>query len=295
MFDDGNKKMQVPFAQLSRADSKKPQGGVIFIDECYDLKPSTNSEGKLILSEIMNVAEEYRDTVSVILAGYKDDIDNEIFAQNIGMASRFETVAFPDFEENELEKIWRMYCADKDYVCNDATCIIVRRRLVRQRKRGKGFGNARTVRELFIRAANVATDRFCSANKKGSIEISEVDVLGPEPADNKELERALQELDQMVGIPLVKKSIHDLVEIVTKNYFRELDGAEPDEVWLNKLFVGNPGTGKTTVAKLYGRILSCLGLLSKSEVEYKAASDFIGSVVGGQWKVQYGVFEWIPS
>ena len=283
MYEDDDKIDQVSFSLLSRVDTNQRQGGVIFIDECYDLAPSTNPDGKLILAEIMNVAEEYRDTVTVILAGYKDDVDKEIFAQNVGMASRFETVAFNDFSETQLEQIWRLMCSEKDYVCNDKTCSIVRRRLGRQSKRGKGFGNARTVRNLFTKTAMRAADRFCATKKRGNIEITEIDVLGPEPSSNSALDAALCELDKMVGIPQVKKSIHGIVDMVGKNYFRELDGDELDPVWLNRLFVGNPGTGKTTVAELYGRILNSLGLISKGEVVYKTASDFMGQYVGGMY------------
>jgi hypothetical protein len=69
---------------ISRPNTGQKQGGVLFIDEVYDLDPAKNPEGKLILAEIMRLAEDYRDTVSVILAGYKDDIDNKIFSFNIG-------------------------------------------------------------------------------------------------------------------------------------------------------------------------------------------------------------------
>lgn len=50
---------------------------------------------------------------------------------------------------------------------------------------------------------------------------------------------------------------------------------------MNRLFLGNPGTGKTTVAVLYGRILKDLGLLSKGDVKQHTASDFISVLTGG--------------
>ena len=54
---------------------------------------------------------------------------------------------------------------------------------------------------------------------------------------------------------------------------------------------GGPGTGKTTVAKYYGQILAELGLLSKGEVIYKCASDFVGDVLGSSEKTTKGIVE----
>ena len=64
-----------------------------------------------------------------------------------------------------------------------------------------------------------------------------------------------------------------------------MDNSEDNEkqqrnITLNRIFLGNPGTGKTTVAGLYGQILADLGLLSKGEVHIKNPSDFVGSVLG---------------
>ncbi len=84
----------------------------------------------------------------------------------------------------------------------------------------------------------------------------------------------------MTGLTSVKKVVHSLVATSLRNYRHEVAGERIDEVALNRLFVGNPGTGKTTIAKLYGRILSALKLLSNGEVVYKTASDFVGDVVG---------------
>ncbi|KAG5728814.1 NFX1-type zinc finger-containing protein 1 [Termitomyces sp. T112] len=78
----------------------------------------------------------------------------------------------------------------------------------------------------------------------------------------------------------VKESIDNLITLVDQNYQRELHGRTPLDVSLNRVFIGSPGTGKTTVATLYGQILADLGLLSNGEVMVKNPSDFIGSVLG---------------
>lgn len=59
-------------------------GGVIFIDDAHDLDPKSSGEGRAIYNEIMRIAEDCRETVTVILAGYRTDIEQKLFAYNPG-------------------------------------------------------------------------------------------------------------------------------------------------------------------------------------------------------------------
>ncbi len=119
------------------------------------------------------------------------------------------------------------------------------------------------------------------------------DVIGLEPSreSNPELDAALQELEAMTGLAGVKRELASLVAVAKGNYIHELKGERIDDLALNRLFIGNPGTGKTTVAKLYGQVLKALRLLSNGEVVYKTASDFTGSVVGESQKKTRAVIE----
>jgi len=78
----------------------------------------------------------------------------------------------------------------------------------------------------------------------------------------------------------VKDEIRHLIQLQVTNQLREDEGKSPLPVYLNRVFIGNPGTGKTTVAKLYAQILKDLGLLSNGQVIEKAVSNFIGRYVG---------------
>ncbi|KXX80870.1 Stage V sporulation protein K [Madurella mycetomatis] len=110
--------------------------------------------------------------------------------------------------------------------------------------------------------------------------LTKEDVIGPEPEDIRSTSAAWKELEKMAGLENVKKAIGELLTRARANYRREILGKEPLQTTLNRVFLGPPGTGKTTVAKLYAQILAEIGLLSTKEVEFKTPDDFIGQYIG---------------
>lgn len=72
-------------------------------------------------------------------------------------------------------------------------------------------------------------------------------------------------MQELIGLAAVKETVV-LMGTVSYNYVRELDENPLVEYSLNRVFLGNPGTGKTSIAKLYGQILVDIGLLSNGEV-----------------------------
>ncbi len=152
--------------------------------------------------------------------------------------------------------------------------------------RGKdGFGNARAVRQYFdsvlLRQSTRPTAAGTEDKCKSLHVLTRGDLLGAK-ATREAFERsaAWAELQAMEGLEEVKQSVRQLMELAVQNAEREEEEKPVLQVALNRLFLGNPGTGKTTVAKLYARILADLGLLSKGEVIVKTPSDFKGRYVG---------------
>jgi hypothetical protein len=62
----------------------QPPGGVLFVDEAYVLDPSHNPAGRSIFNEVMRISEDHRDTVTVILSGYRNEIEQKLFSYNPG-------------------------------------------------------------------------------------------------------------------------------------------------------------------------------------------------------------------
>lgn len=110
--------------------------------------------------------------------------------------------------------------------------------------------------------------------------ITQSDIFGPAPKDIRTESKAWAVIQKMVGLERVKKEISHLYSQATTNYHRMTQGKEPLKMNLNRVFLGPPGVGKTTVAYLYGQILAELNLISTGKVIMKNPTDLINGYVG---------------
>ncbi|KAJ0421665.1 P-loop containing nucleoside triphosphate hydrolase protein [Aspergillus carlsbadensis] len=277
-------------------------GGVLFIDEAYQLVQSHGS-GSQVLEFLLAEVENLTGKLIVVLAGYRRQME-KFFAHNPGLPSRFpHEFVFEDYTEQDLRRILEYQINKKfrrkmkvEEGMDGLYCRIVARRIARQRGH-EGFGNARTVENVLSRitarqAARLTRERRAKTPGKPPIDdflLTKKDLLGPEP--NKALQdcSSWTKLQDMIGLTSVKNTVRALLDSMQSNYERELNEKPLVEFTLNRVFLGSPGTGKTTVAKLYGQILVDLGYLSNGEVIVKNPADFIGSVIGGSEQNTKGI------
>ena len=260
--------------------------GVLFIDEAYSLagSGSANDFGPEAIDTLLKAMEDQRDRLSVIVAGYTAPMRKFIDA-NPGLQSRFTRyVEFRDYDPPAMVQILHGLLAEKAYVVEpDADARLAKVLTDMYRTRDEHFGNARAVRELFEKLLERQSRRVSVLANPDRAELQRItpdDVPDERPKAVANIDLLLAELDCYVGLGEVKTEIRKLVNVVRLNERRVREGIDPLPVSLHMVFSGNPGTGKTTVARLLGRILAGLGLLRRGQMVETDRAGLVAGFVG---------------
>jgi probable Rubsico expression protein CbbX len=170
-------------APKTREILKKAMGGVLFIDEAYYLYRPENERdyGQEAIEILLQIMENNRDDLVVILAGYKDRMDR-FYESNPGMSSRIaHHIDFPDYGVDELASISALMLTDMQYRFDNEAEDVFRRYLER-RMAQPHFANARSVRNALDRArlrhASRLLDHPEAVDDDALVTITAADLLG---------------------------------------------------------------------------------------------------------------------
>ena len=248
-------------------------GGVLFVDEAYQLVSGDNDNyGKEAIATLIKRMEDDRDKLIVIAAGYTDEMRDFLDA-NPGMRSRIaRTIEFPDYSAAELAAIFRSMAKKNDFtLAPDLEAGLDAAIAKLTARRDRTFGNARFVRQLFEDATGRQANRLAES---GSLDADALKTLvladlavGERKTDlhAPTVEEVLAELDALTGMKPVKEEVRRLIATVKANKLRAEKGVGGDVTMsYNFVFTGNPGTGKTTVARILGRAFRALGVLERA-------------------------------
>ena len=267
----------------------KAMGGILFIDEAYSLKQQDgDSFGQEAIDALLKRMEDDRGKFIVIAAGYREEMAAFIVA-NSGFESRFtHKIELPDYNTQELIEIYKLYVKNKEYMLTssaEATLGTVIKKIYETRT--KTFANARTIRNLFDETIRRQSKRVMQLSeseqtKQAYMQILPEDIL-LENEEDKVLTKddILSELDRMIGLSGVKKAVRELMNSIEMAKERaEVTGDNLKNPVKHIVFTGNPGTGKTTVARILGKLFKAIGLLPNDSVLEVARGEMVGQYVG---------------
>ena len=154
--------------------------GVLFIDEAYALVPEDGNGqdyGQEAISTLLKRMEDYRDSLVVIIAGYKNEMQRFIDS-NPGLQSRFNRyIDFPDYTADELTRIFKMYMKKNQYtLAPDAEAYLKERFDYAVEHKDRNFGNARYARNVFEKSIQQQANRLEGKTNLSERELTELTV-----------------------------------------------------------------------------------------------------------------------
>lgn len=277
---------------------KEARGGILFIDEAYMLVRSKEDKkdfGKEVIEVLVKEMSDGEKDIAIMMAGYPKETMFMINS-NPGLKSRIKYFFhFDDYTPDELHEI-ALYAANKRNVSLTADASELLRKTLTEayRNRDHTFGNARFAYSLVDEGKMNMGLRVMKSGNVNDLTEEELSVITADdinkiegirsksivkiPIDNELLKEATDEMNSLVGMNEIKSEVNELIKLV--KFYRETGKDVLNKFSMHAVFSGNPGTGKTTMARIFGKLYKALGLLERGHIIETGKEGLVAGYVG---------------
>ena len=262
-----------PFDDAMRALSNGSDVNIRIL--CVDISEWMDKTGNRYFKQFLRAVEKHSDEYIVVFR--VPFVDKDVLARikySLADLLSVKTVSFPPLSQDEIKACAEAELARFNFTITKTAWKYFFERISEEKSDGKFYGVntiKKVVRELVYQKHIANAQR---ANKSNQITVGEAKALCSNAGDANLT--GAEQLDKLVGVENIRKRIDEVIAQI-ELALKSGDGARP---CIHMRFVGNPGTGKTTVARIIGKILKERGVLRVGAFFEYAGRDFCGRYIG---------------
>ena len=255
---------------------RRAYNGVLFVDEAYGI--ATMDRGEDLLNILVQEMENNSHKLVVILAGYTREM-RELLKRNPGLSSRISRqIEFEDYTQEELAEIFLSMCQKEGFSLDPSArdelddCIAA---LMTK----EFFGNAREIRNMLQELKEAWSEEYYEAvTRDGAENVQLPRVFATHHFAKIMPPKKEVSINDLIGLDVMKNKLEQFKrQALYQKHLKEKGFSGLSDFSMHMIFTGNPGTGKTTVAKLIADDLYSVGMLRTNRLVVAERKDLVSA------------------
>ncbi len=254
------------------------------------------SPGLEMIDQIVEAYYASNGTITILATGEEEAV-KELLHKKRNFAELFDipTVILGEYSKDDLIRVAHKIAEGMGYILDsDADSILLKR--YNDQQGTPDFNYLNMFKDMIVAASLNAASRVASIRHATDLDVSLIKAedfrsINSNLDGMESLEELMDQLNGLIGLTGVKEQVDSLIASVKMAHLEAEAGINTSKGTLHMVFSGSPGTGKTTVARIIGKIYARLGVLSKGQMIECSRADLVSDVVGGTAKQTHAKVE----